>query len=287
MENTEVKRHKNKRRRFMIFIITAAVILLIAVIHIIHAVVVDRNIQYREISFSSENIPAELNGYKIAFISDTHYISQLRLQEIVDELNNRQIDLLLLGGDYSYNGGKSCMEILSQVQAADGIFGVDGNHDNHVALFENMEKYGITPLENTGLYIQDGFYLAGTADLWRARDRWETRAEVVNPCISTAIGDSESDDFVLLVSHNPDISIKQDTTGVDLILSGHTHGGQITFFGLFAPGLWFISDYGHKFKTGWASGNNDTPVYVGNGAGEYIPRIFARPQVILLTLESE
>jgi len=80
----------------------------------------------------------------------------------------------------------------------------------------------------------------------------------------------------------------QDTRGIDIILSGHTHGGQITFFGFFAPALLprVITDYGHHFSSGWSQSRDGTPVYVSNGLGNYqqVLRVFARPQVILITL---
>jgi hypothetical protein len=256
--------------------ITLIIIAVITLIHIIHAVTFDQIVEYKEIAFSSEKIPPELDGYKIAFIADTHY-SHNRLRGITERLNNEQIDLLLLGGDYSENyGGELCMEILSQVATADGIFGVDGNHDNHELLFENMQAHGIIPLRNTGLYIKDGFFLAGVEDLWQ-----------LNPCIETAIDSSTSEDFVLLLSHNPDVAMQQDTTGVDLILSGHTHGGQIALFGIWTPALGFVTEYGNRFKSGWADSHDGTPIYVSRGVGQHIIRVFARPQVIILTLESK
>jgi hypothetical protein len=247
-------------------LIAAAVVL----IHVIHALTLDRIIEYTEVSFSRGQ--PDTAPYTIAFISDTHAISERRLNAVVDELNSRGIDMLLLGGDYSANGGKSCMEILSRTETADGIFGVDGNHDNHTLLFENMQANNIMPLSNAGVRIHDGFFLAGVADIRR------------RACIKTAVSDATSDDFVLLVSHNPDISMQQFTTGVDLILSGHTHGGQITFFGLWAPALILVSDYGHMFKGGFADFHDGAQVYTSRGTGEYMPRIFARPQVVILTL---
>ena len=171
------------------------------------------------------------------------------------------------------------MEILSTVEAPDGVFGVGGNHDRPTSLFAAMEEYSIVPLSNSGLYVRDHFYLAGTKDLW-SRDA----------SIAQAIDGTVPEDFVLLLSHNPDIAMQQDTSGVDLILSGHTHGGQMTFFGVWAPLFTFdttITEYGQRFRSGWALSKDDVPVYVSNGTGEYMPRVFSRPQVILITLYCE
>ena len=165
--------------------------------------------------------------------------------------------MLLLGGDFSHHGGRyrRHIGILSQVQTADGIFGVEGNHDTADYLFAAMDYYGITPLSNRGLRICDGFFLAGVKDLWNR-----------NPCIVTATADAAADDdFALLVSHNPDVSMRQDTTGVDLIVSGHTHGGQVRFFGIWAPYFTVrssITDYGQRLAMGWAQSRDGTPVFI-------------------------
>jgi len=86
--------------------------------------------------------------------------------------------------------------------------------------------------------------------------------------------------------------MKQDTESVDLILSGHTRGGHITFFGVWAPMLAFrktITDSGQRFMSGWSESRDGIPVYVSNGTGKYtdIPRVFARPQIIIITLHTE
>ncbi|MCL2570853.1 MAG: metallophosphoesterase [Defluviitaleaceae bacterium] len=251
---------------------------IIVVIHIIHALTLDRIIQYKEIEFVSSRWPEELEGYRIAFITDTHMISNRRLERVVEELNARNIDLLLLGGDYMSLGHgiryREQVAILSGTQTTDGIYGVEGNHDNYIRLFAAMEAYGMTPLFNTGQQIREGFFLAGVKDLWNNR-----------PCIATSI-EGAGDDFVLLLSHNPDVAMHQDTTHIDLFLAGHTHGGQITFFGLWAPYLvrGSITSYNQRFRYGWAESRSGTPVYVSRGIGGYVPRVFARPQVIIITM---
>jgi len=171
------------------------------------------------------------------------------------------------------------MYILSRVQAADGIFGVAGNHDTLFNLYQTMEANGITPLSNSGLHLHKGFFLSGVQDLLTGHAN-----------IAQAISGAYPGDFVLLVSHNPDISMRQDTTGVDLILSGHNHGGQITLFGLWAPALaprFGITRYGQRFMSGWSYSQDGTPVFTSNGIGEYLPRVFARPQVIVITLRHQ
>ena len=253
----------------------------IALIHIIHAFTLDRVVVYTEVSLTSPNLPPKLNGYRVAFLTDTHFMTEERMWEIVHELNQRELDLVTLGGDFAIFTPtmKRTIEVFSHIQATDGIFGVEGNHDVYSLIFEAMEANGITPLSNSGYHIREGFFLAGVEDLWNR-----------NPNISIALEGSYPEDFVLLISHNPDVTMRQDTTRVDLTLSGHTHGGQVTFFGIWAPYFTLTSHltaYGQRFRSGWALSYDETPVFVSRGVGEYLPRVFARPEVILVTLYSE
>jgi predicted MPP superfamily phosphohydrolase len=274
-------RHKTKHLKFRRLIPVALTIALIPIVHIVHALTLDKNVVYREIPFASENWPASLNGYRIGYMTDFHTITLEDMRGVVEELGTRNLDLLVLGGDFSMrdNHYKDVLEIISTAQTKDGIFGVEGNHDDHVRVFAAKETYGIVPLSNSGQSIHPNFFQAGAEDLWNR-----------NPDIDEAIKDAKDEDFVLLLTHNPDITMTCDTTGVDLILSGHTHSGQITFFGwAFYLYRGSITDYGTRFDRGWAESRDGTPVYTSTGVGPYytMPRVFSRPEVIIFTMNNE
>ena len=260
-------------------LITLTALLAVALIHTIHALTLDKIIEFKEITFYSPKAGGDLDGYRIAFISDIHLLPEDDLISTVAKLNGKHTDLLVLGGDYTTDSKalSRMMEILSRIETADGIFGVEGNHDRYRKLTAAMSEYSITPLYNTGYRIGNNLYIAGVGDQWQQ-----------NADIASAIEGADDGDFVLLAAHNPDIAMTQKTEGIDLILSGHTHGGQITLFGLWAP-YFTISDsitrYGQRFRSGWSESRDGVPVYVGNGAGEYMLRVFARPQVIIITLK--
>ena len=270
-------KERTKSRGRIVKRVLLVILILIVLVHAAHALTLDRVVVYNEITFSSPNVPAELDGYRIAFVTDTHVEFDRRLRGVVEELNQRQVDLLLLGGDFTFNSDdlEKTLALLSQIVTVDGIFGVEGNHDHYEVLFPAMEAHNITPLSNSGLYVREGFYLAGVEDLWNR-----------NPDVAVAIAGAGPDSFVLLLAHNPDVSMTQNMTGVDLILSGHTHGGQLNLFGRWSIGLdsGIISDYGERFRGGWAQSHDGTPVYVCRGLGQYYPRVFARPEVTLITL---
>jgi len=274
-------KHKTRKWKFKFAVTIGLIITLIPAIHIAHGLTLSKIIRYVEMEFGSETWPPKLNGYRIAFMTDFHTITDEDMRNVAAELNERNIDLVLLGGDFSMGNShyQGTIQEIAQIHTTDGIFGVEGNHDTYHLLFAEKERYGIMPLDNNGLHIRDGFFLAGVRDLWNR-----------NPNVAEATANARPDDFVLLVSHNPDVTMQQSTVGVDLILSGHTHGGQITFFGFPMYLLrGSITEYGTRFGYGFAHSADGVPVFTSRGIGVYysIPRIFARPEVVIFTMYSK
>ena len=275
------KKKRNKIKYTLLIIV--GLIVVTGLIHIVSMFTFDKWIEYKDVLFKSPKVSSELSGYRIAFITDTHAISMEDLEGVVDELNNREIDLLVLGGDFvpSSTSVDDVLSKISKIKTVDGIYGIEGNHDRKLKLFDDMERNSITPLINNGCSVSKGLYVAGVRDFWRYE------ADIVK-----SVEDAKEDEFVLLLTHNADVTMLQDTTGSDLILSGHSHGGQITLFGVFAPALSMKDDItkcGQRFMSGWAKSRDNVPVYVSNGTGSFAstPRVFARPQVIIFTLLSE
>ena len=257
-------------------------LILILLIHITHAFTFDRIIKYREVIFSSYNWPINLDGYRIGFLSDFHSVDNNALQAVTDTLNSQNLDLLLLGGDFSAIDNRFIYHtrILSGVNTTDGIFGVAGNHDYPDLLKEAFLINGIVPLMNSGVTVNEHFFIGGTRDLWDGYDAGN---------IARAAEYAESNQFVLLLTHNPDITMYQSTENIDLVLAGHTHGGQINFFDLWAPYLWLsnsVTNHNQRFRRGWAYSYDSTPVFVTSGVGQYynVPRVFARPEVVIFTM---
>jgi len=261
-----------------IIVAIGLVLTLIPMVHLVHALTLDRSIHYVEIEFRSVNWPEELDGYRIAFMTDFHRIPDETMRNITAELNQRNLDLLLLGGDFSMLDGhyQGTLQAIAEIVTTDGIFGVEGNHDAYWRVFPLMIELGITPLSNYGTHIRQGFYLAGIRDLWHRTH-----------CIESAITGAYPEDFILLLSHNPDVAMQYPTDGIDLILSGHTHRGQITFFGFPIYLLrGSITEYGTRFGRGFAYSQDGVPVFTSSGIGDYyiIPRIFARPEIVIFTM---
>jgi len=155
-----------------------------------------------------------------------------------------------------------------------------GNHDHWQGadkIREVMAKQGILSIDNNAFWVQkDGHRI-------RVGGVGDHCEDVQNLEVTT--GKTLESDFVLLVSHSPDYAL--DITGdkVDLLLSGHTHGGQVTLFGLYAPKV--PSRYGQRFRTG-EKVVNSIQVIISNGIGTVLLpiRFFARPQIVIIQLEA-
>lgn len=245
--------------------------------HICSSLTLDRVVEYKNITVTSSKITEEMDGYKAVFITDVHYMLPGRLAEVVDEIAKLSPDVVLLGGDFAEERAmaRSQLEIIASLAPADGIYGVAGNHDTGNRLQKAMAENNMGLLSNRGVHIGKGFYLCGVEDIRRGI-----------PDIKLASMGADANDFVLMLSHNPDIAELQNISGIDLVLSGHTHGGQMTVFGKFAPALYIVSNYGHKYKDGIVRTGGST-VYISKGLGShrYMFRMFARPELTVITFK--
>lgn len=239
------------------------------------------------ITIVNQDLPKEFDNTKIVFLSDIHHgslFSRARLRGLVKRVNNLEVDIILLGGDYVYQSPKYIEPFfaeMKELKATYGVYGVLGNHDHLQGsdlTIQSMGLAGIKLIDNRAIWIHKngakikiggvGDYLYGLQDL------------------RPTINDVKNDDFVILVMHNPDYVEKIITDKIDLGFAGHTHGGQVTLFGLWAPLL--PSGFCQKYRTGIVD-VSDMKLIVSNGIGATYPpvRLFARPQIVITTLKKE
>jgi predicted MPP superfamily phosphohydrolase len=230
-------------------------------------------------------LPKSFEGTTIAFLTDFHHGPFTTLDYVLSVVRTAltlRPDLILLGGDYSLRDAKyirPCFEVLAALEAPMGVFGVLGNHDYWHGITETkagMAAAKITELTNRGVWLRKGsdrLRLAGVDDLWTG-----------NIQLEEALADTRREDACLLLSHNPDYCERLRDKRVGLVLSGHTHGGQVVFPG----GAPFVpSHYGQKYLHGLVQAP-ETLVYVSRGLGTSgLPvRIASRPELNLITLTS-
>jgi predicted MPP superfamily phosphohydrolase len=196
-------------------------------------------------------------------------------------------DIVALAGDYVHRHESYItpgIDELGKLKAVIGRFAVQGNHDNRnyhgVRPFQPLSQAALseanfTEVDNTGVWIERKGYrlrICGVGDLWT--DHQDLHA---------APADTTDNDATILLSHNPDFVETIRDKRVGLVLSGHTHGGQVIVPGFGAPVV--PSRYGQKYLSGLIQGPC-CRVFVTRGAGTIAPpvRFLCRLDVVLITL---
>jgi hypothetical protein len=233
---------------------------------------------------------------RAAVISDFHvgpYKKADFIEKIVTQTLELKPDIVLLGGDFGFGSTideLQYLEPLKNLKAPLGVFAVLGNHDygysdplpsgakndetRAAAVTDALKKLGIKVLINESEFITKNgrtIYLIGVDELFT------NRAEIpfqVAPHPS------------VILSHNPDIIAKASDIGIDLVIAGHTHGGQIRlpFIG---PVPTIPTELGRNFTHGLYNFGKNTQMYITNGIGEWgtRARLFNKPEIAILNLK--
>ncbi len=222
------------------------------------------------------------SGVRLAFLTDLHlgpYMGRQQLTEWVEATALLEPDLVVFGGDLvdqMYAGDLSeVVELLPQLASPLGVYAVLGNHDRtkyrKLAPFESaLAEAGVTLLVNEGVQLRPDLYLAGLDD-------WRTGHPNAERSLAGASAGAR-----VMVSHNPD-AIPHMPAGIDLLLAGHTHGGQVRL-PLVGP-LVTSSEYGRRYAEGWVDA--PMPAFVSRGLGvSMLPfRFLCPPELVLLELQ--
>lgn len=238
----------------------------------------------KEYTIASSEIPKAFDNFTIAFLADIHYESKfdttalVSLCSILDEIN---ADAIMLGGDYQ-EGCQFVEPLFSNIMRNKpryGAWGVMGNNDYERCtdiITESMQHNGIRVLENAidTIWKDNQFIIVAGA-----KNTFADKETIPSPTLNL-----NNRDFVILLTHTPDYVEDQDITHTDIALAGHTHGGQVTLFGLYAPIV--PSHYGQRFARNLKYNSNNIPVIISNGLGTSRKKIraFAKSEVILIRL---
>ncbi len=174
-------------------------------------------------------LPEAFEGFRIVHLSDIHhspFTNREQIERAVQAANSLQPDIIALTGDYISHDRQyatPCAELLGRLRARFGVYAVLGNHDHwtDAALITDLFRAeGITVLINEGMRFEhkgSTFWLAGVDDTMVGLED-----------LSLALAGAREEEMKLLLAHNPIILRRAARAGVDLVLSGHTHGGQVT-----------------------------------------------------------
>lgn len=228
------------------------------------------------VTISVPDLPKELEGFRIAHITDLHIGLTIRknyVEKVVEKTLKENTDLIVLTGDIAdgdinkYGKDSESMKLLGDTGKA---WMVPGNHDyysNWPLWKKKFNSLGIKTLENQ--FVNLGKLLLGGVTDPASSDRPDP-AKAIDP---------KGPKFRLLLAHNPKLAVSAAAAGFDLMLSGHTHAGQ------FFPWTLVVKMV-HRPHFGGLSTEGKMKVYVGPGTGTWGPpvRLGTTPEIAIITL---
>lgn len=251
-------------------------------------------IELVELELPLKNPGRNLVGLKMVHISDLHLsrtVSEEYLRRCIQRVNRQEPDIVVLTGDYvTYDSRdrfkKKVVEIIGQLRSKHGVFACLGNHDYGVMrrrgpgrqgvlhyLINALQAEGVAVLRNEafGLDIgDDRLWLVGLGDLWSGDFKPDQAFRQVT-----------TDDPTIVLAHNPDCVEQLTSYRAEMIMSGHTHGGQVRLPLLGSP---FLPIRNRRFSSGMFD-LDDRKLYVNRGLGRLGRiRFNCRPEITVFTL---
>jgi uncharacterized protein len=255
-------------------------------------------IDVRTIDFIRKDLPEDLEGFKITFISDIQadkYTDERRLRNYIEAVNSTNPDLVLIAGDIITDSPhyiETAAKFLGNIKTEYGVYSCVGDHDHWAyrhdtkrsirEIMEALSKYGAEMVDNDVRVIEIGNSKIGISIITN------TYNETISDEQMIKISDKNYKDFKIFLTHQPlnFLIERAKENGYDLFLAGHTHGGQITF--LFP----FIRLSPTLIETKYVKGDfyfDDMLAVVSGGLGMSLApiRYNSTPEVVLITLRGK
>jgi uncharacterized protein len=242
-----------------------------------------KQFRIRDLTIPLPDLPPQLDGMRIAHISDTHVGKFTRgeiLHRIADATNRLEADLVLLTGDlidHSMEDLPEAMDMIERLHRRAGLFTIEGNHD----LFEGVEPF-VGGLRSRGIPL-----LRDESAIVQVRGRpvqimglsWHGRGGEISRHVDAVADQRDPDAFPILLAHHPHAFDRAVERGIPLTLAGHTHGGQLMVTPEIGPGPMMFKYWSGLYQ------NEGRSLVVSNGTGNWFPLRTAAPAEILhLTL---
>ena len=243
---------------------------------------------------SLPGLPKQLDGLKIGVMADFHagaFVTRKDILKAITAINEERPDLIALLGDYvdgayshtrrNVEKGSYVFDALQKLHAPLGTYAVLGNHDHWTdpKLVRNkLSRLPLVILNNQSIILKNGLAVAGVDDFWEGPS---------NPF--QAIKNIDQESVILILSHNPDVNIQlKGDTRVRLVLSGHTHGGQIRIPLIhWAP--WVPCSKKYRGSSGLIRETEHRWTFITKGVGTFfLPvRLACAPDVGIVRLKRE
>lgn len=283
---------KKSKKRLLIILTSVLLVLAIAVGLIAWG---NKALMLSEFTIESQKLSDEFNGFKIAHISDLHNDEFGKDNaKLISLIENSDPDIIAITGDIfdsHHTDVNISIEFAQKAAEIAPCYYVAGNHEQRVPeayekLLKAFEEIGIIVLDNKAVKIEragQSINVLGVSDPGFETDYLYGDTEgVLDRHLTELMTDKES--FNLLLSHRPELFELYERHDVDLVLTGHAHGGQFRLpfvGGLYAPNQWLLPEYDAGLYT-----EDNTNMIVSRGIGNSLfPfRINNRPEVIVVTL---
>ena len=274
--------------------IKSAIVLLIVIALLLFCNFQNKHLETTYYTYEADQLGVDLDGYRIVQISDLHNAKfGKNNQKLVDRIRECDPDMIVLTGDLvdsNHTNVDRAVQFVDEIVKICPVYYVTGNHEywleksEYDELMDGLIGAGVVILDDQVVEISRGdakFRLVGLDDKSLADG---TLGTLLNNAQNVAHEDSEKNEFTVVLAHEPQYLARYAGTGVDLVLSGHAHGGQFRLpfvGGIVAPDQGFLPEY-----TAGEYYMNGTEMIVSRGLGNsVIPvRLFNYPEIVCVEL---
>lgn len=284
------KSRNTKKQKY----IKLAIALSIVIVIILFCNFQNKHLETTHYTYAAEQLGADLEGYRIVQISDLHNAKfGKNNQKLVGRIRECEPDMIVLTGDLvdsNHTNVDRAVQFVDEIVKICPVYYVTGNHEywleksEYDELMDGLIGAGVVILDDQVVEISMGdakFRLVGLDDKSLADG---TLGTLLNNAQNVAYEDSEKKEFTVVLAHEPQYLARYASSGVDLVLSGHAHGGQFRLpfvGGIVAPDQGFFPEYtaGEYYMDG-------TEMIVSRGLGNsVIPvRLFNFPEIVCVEL---
>lgn len=284
------KSRNTKKQKYIKLAITLSIVIVI----ILFCNFQNKHLETTHYTYAAEQLGADLEGYRIVQISDLHNAKfGKNNQKLVGRIRECEPDMIVLTGDLvdsNHTNVDRAVQFVDEIVKICPVYYVTGNHEywleksEYDELMDGLIGAGVVILDDQVVEISRGdakFRLVGLDDKSLADG---TLGTLLNNTHNVVHEDSDEREFTVVLAHEPQYLVRYASIGVDLVLSGHAHGGQFRLpfvGGIVAPDQGFLPKY-----TAGEYNMNGTEMIVSRGLGNsVIPvRLFNYPEIVCVEL---